>query len=295
MENQTTTIQKATVIGGIVLVVLNALLITGASVTGAPILTLVNTVVLTVFTFAHGVRRYGWRRFLLFFGIVFVVSWSYESLSVLTGFPFGNYNYTDNFIGPWIGLVPLMIMPAYFSMGYLSWTIATVLLDKRDAAVKGSEIVLLPLLASFVMVFWDLSMDPMNATIGQFWVWHDGGAYFGVPFVNFMGWFLCVFTFYFLFALVLRDRNSSQTQVTIRNRAFWVLPVLMYDTRTIQYFLNALLQENRPVTAPDGQVWWTGDIYQSLALVSLFTMIFFFLYAIVRIARSADLAASHKE
>ncbi len=38
----------------------------------------------------HGTFQYGLKKFLIFFGIVFIISSAYENLSVATGFPFGN-------------------------------------------------------------------------------------------------------------------------------------------------------------------------------------------------------------
>jgi len=53
-----------------------------------------------------------------------------------------------------------------------------------------------PVLASFIMVSWDLSMDPPRAMRDQSLIWHDGGGYCGVPFSNFMGWSSRVYTIF---------------------------------------------------------------------------------------------------
>ncbi|MCG8441176.1 MAG: carotenoid biosynthesis protein, partial [Caulobacterales bacterium] len=173
-------------------------------------------------------------------------------------------------------------------MGYFAWTIATILLDKRDVGVRGGEVIVLPVLATFVMVMWDLCMDPARATITGLWDWRNGGAYFGVPFVNFMGWSLCVFTFYFIFALTLRSKDSATPDPMIVSRVFWYLPVAMYASRTVQYAIDMLTEESVQISSRDGHVWWTGDIYQSLFLVSIFTMLFVSFYAAVRISMTAD-------
>ena len=96
----------------------------------------ISVAILMGFAIVHGIRRYGWRHFIVFFIVAFVISWSYETLSILTGFPFGHYVYTDN-LGPKLWLVPLLIMPAYFSMGYIAWTLAHVLLDRYDDRLAG--------------------------------------------------------------------------------------------------------------------------------------------------------------
>jgi putative membrane protein len=218
--------------------------------------------------------------------MIIVISWSYETSSILTGFPFGHYHYTDQ-LPPKIGLVPAIIMPAYFAMGYLSWTIASVLIGKRDSGISRSEILLMPILSSFVMVMWDMTMDPFNSTISEFWIWHGGGAYFGVPFVNFLGWYLCVLTFYLVFALFLHRTSATSAPTEFSLKAFWTLPILMYLSRTIEYFGN-MLYENIEITDQAGHLWHTADINESLALVSIFTMIFVGFLGLVLITRSDD-------
>jgi uncharacterized membrane protein len=95
------------------------------------IIPVISILVPTLFVAIHGSQRMGWRTLAVFFAIAFVVSWSYESLSIATGFPFGNYHYTNN-LGPKLGMVPLLIMPAYFAMAYVSWHLAHIVLDKFD-------------------------------------------------------------------------------------------------------------------------------------------------------------------
>jgi putative membrane protein len=278
-------ISRNLVVAGVIIVALTVLVIVIRSITDMTLLVKLTVALMVVFSFYHGVLLYGLGKMFFFVGAITVISWSYESLSILTGFPFGNYDYTDLLL-PKLGLVPVLIMPAYFSMGYLAWVIAAILLDKRDSSVKGSDVLLLPIISSFIMVMWDICMDPYNSTIIQYWIWKDGGAYFGVPLVNYLGWYLCVFTFYLVFALVLRaDKRNSEKPVFITNRAFWILPVLMYVVRTIEYFVH-LFRESVEVVAENGHVYWTGDIYGTLALMTIFTMHFVSFYAIVRVVKT---------
>src|SRR5437763_15547899 len=137
------------------------------------------------FALIHGSRQYGWRSIFVFAVICLAVSNAFENLSILTGFPFGHYHYCDNF-GQKLFLVPLLIGPAYLGMGYLSWTVARLILS--GVRPLADRLFALPVLASFLMVSWDLTFDPAASTIARSWVWHDGGEYFGVPVTNFLGW-----------------------------------------------------------------------------------------------------------
>jgi uncharacterized membrane protein len=248
----------------------------------------ISVAILMGFAIVHGMPRYGGVHFGVFFILTVVISWSYETSSILTGFPFGHYVYTDK-LGPKLWLVPLLIMPAYFSMGYIAWTLAHVLLDRFDDRLAGGEMVLVPALASFVMVMWDLCIDPASSTISGAWIWRDGGGYFGVPFVNFLGWYLCVVTIYLVFALYLR-RSAEWTRATnLGDRSTWTLPALMYAAVMLPRLIEPIAGDSVQVTSNDGHVWWTGDIHTASALVALFTMLFVTVLALVRVSRSPAL------
>lgn len=266
-------VNKKLVTTGTILVVLNAIIYFIKGATGIAWLGPASVVLITLFSFTHGVHRYGLKNMLYFFGMITIVSWSYETISVLTGFPFGNYHYTD-VLGPKLWLVPIVIMPAYFSTGYLSWVITTSLFNKDNASISKREILTLPIIASFIMVFWDLPMDPVNATITKMWIWTNGGEYFGIPFVNFLGWYLCVFTFYIIFAKRLSSKTTTTKQLYWNNKQYWVLPILMYLSIAAEYLGGALFAKARVVTSNTGQEFLTTDIYFSSTLIALFTMVF---------------------
>lgn len=238
---------------------------------------------MSAFALVHGLRTFGVRTIVVFFTLAFGISWSYETLSILTGFPFGHYHYSDR-LGPKLWLVPLLIMPAYFTVCYLSWRIAPVLLGRYGTALERRDLVVRPLVAASIMVMWDLSMDPARSTLDASWVWRDGGAYFGVPFVNFVGWFLCVYTIFQAFALYLwRTDVREPSRPLTSAAAWWRLPVLMYGALTVEFLAVALVAENTPLTAPDGTVWQSVDMYRALALVCVFTMGFVTLLALQRL------------
>src|SRR6266849_4046049 len=172
-----------------------------------------------VFFLVHGSVNYRFRDVLVFAAITLVVSNIFENISILTGFPFGHYYYTDG-LGPKLFLVPILIGPAYLGTGYLAWTLARVLLGANDKRLPGQQIWAVPVLASFLMVAWDLSFDPIASTIGHSWIWQQGGNYFGVPFSNYLGWFLTVFVFFQLFALYLRGRPNTPAAAQTSSRGY---------------------------------------------------------------------------
>ncbi|MEP7289755.1 MAG: carotenoid biosynthesis protein [Chloroflexota bacterium] len=241
------------------------------------------TFVPLVFFFVHGSRSYRLRDLLVFAAITLVVSNIFENMSILTGFPFTHYYYTD-ILGPKLFLVPVLIGPAYLGTGYLAWTIARVISGATDSRLPGHLSFTVPLLAAFMMVSWDLSSDPINATVYHGWIWVDGGSYFGVPFGNFLGWLLTTFVFLQLFALYLKRRPNVQSTDEQPSRIQSLQAILFYGLIAVGYLVNSLTGNmSGTVTDPAGMVWRLQDIYAVTALVAIFTMGAFTVLGLVKL------------
>lgn len=234
------------------------------------------TLVLFSFVLFFGSKRYGWRRLLIFFGITAVISWSMESLSIATGFPFGHYHYSSN-LGPKLGAVPLIIMPAYFANGFLAWTISHIFLTNLGTGITKRNLFQVPVIAALVMVMWDFCIDPVTSTIDHDWIWENGGSYFGVPIQNYFGWFLTVFLIYQTFALYLRWRGSREAPADPPEiplpKSYWFLAPVMFIGTAILGLVHPFAIKSNP------------EIYWSMFLATVMTMIFVSLLAIVLISR----------
>ncbi len=195
-----------------------------------------------------------------------------ENLSILTGFPFGHYYYTDA-LGPKITLVPILIFPSYIAFGYLAWVLSILIVG---GVRRGSTIfttVAVPLVASFMMVAWDLSLDPIASTINQTWVWTQGGGYFGVPISNFLGWSLTVYIFFQLFAMYLRKRGPTNPPAIPITHYLQI--ILVYMWTGVGFVLNYPFRPtNTTITDVVGHIWQTSDIYETTAISAIYTMIF---------------------
>ncbi len=234
-----------------------------------------------VFALIHGAMSYLWRGILIFFAICLVVGNIFENVGVRTGFPFGHYYFTD-LMGPKLFAVPIQLGLAYLGMAYLSWTLARLILGGMRNPLEGYRVVTLPLVAAFIMVAWDFSQDPVWSTILHLWIWQQGGAYFGVPVSNFLGWYLTVYVFYQLFALYLRGRSTNPEPLP---SGYWHVAVLFYAVSATGNILLALpLAGPTVVPDPTGVQWRVSDITGTCALVSIFTMGAFAVMAWVRLA-----------
>ncbi len=238
------------------------------------------------FVIYHGSLRYGWGGILAFIVIALVVSNILENVSILTGFPFGHYHYTDA-LGPKLFLVPVLIGPAYIGTGYLSWVIATVLVGDLRRESSAFTTFAVPFIAAFVMVVWDLCFDPSFSTIAHRWTWEQGGGYFGVPLTNYLGWFFTVFVFYLLFALYIRFGPVRQVESPAPPRAFYFQAVALYASLGVSFILQYLVVSNTQVTDASGASWQTSDILETSAIVSIYTMLFIAIFTTVKLIQGA--------
>jgi putative membrane protein len=246
-----------------------------------------------VFGLVHGALRYKWSGVLTFLVICLVVSNLLENISILTGFPFGHYHYTDA-LGPKLFLVPLLIGPAYFATGYLAWVLGTVLVGDVRRTSSAFTTFAVPFIASFTMVAWDLGFDPTSSTIHHTWIWEQGGGYFGVPLTNYLGWFFTVYVFFQLFALFLRFRRTgSKEEAPAFPRSYDAQALIMYAVIGLAFVVGYLGGGgNTPVTDAAGVVWHTGSIVEAEATVSIFTMIFTAALATVKLLQRPAAAPS---
>jgi uncharacterized membrane protein len=242
---------------------------------------------LLAFGFLHGWKRYGGKQLLIFLGIIFLVSSISENISLLTGVPFGRYYYSS-FLGPRFFSLPILVSLSYLGFGYISWILATKIIGDVRRNLGRFNLFIVPLVASFVLTAWNFCFDPTLSTVRGWWVWEQGGDYFGVPLSNFLGWFLTAFVFFQLFALYIWNRKPKPNSKTVFSNNFYYAAVFAYAGSTLafaaQYFLGANIQ----VVDTVGRSWQTSDIYAAALITSICTIFFIGLIAAIRINRSQE-------
>jgi uncharacterized membrane protein len=224
---------------------------------------------LAIFALVHGSVLYGVRGMSAFAAFCLGVGAACESLSLRTGFPFGHYAFTD-LMGPKVIQVPILLVLAYLGIGYCSWVPSLLILRGGSKPVTGARVITLPLLASFIMLAWDLSMEAIWSTIDRAWIWRNGGSFYGVPVSNFLGWFFAAFLSYQAFALYCR---ANPTLPAPSSRSYWRIPILCYGVcayGNLLIFRTGLFP--RAVTDATGRTWMTMDILVVCTLVSVLAM-----------------------
>ena len=253
--------------------------------TGIPRIALVSLDVLSAMAFAltHGARFYGIRAILVLTGICIVVGNVVENVGVITGFPFGRYEF-GTLMGPKLFHVPVLLGLAYIGMAYVSWMLARLILNAGVAGRSLRSIFVLPLLASLIMTTWDVAQDPVWATILHGWIWYDGGVWFGVPLSNYFGWYSTLLIIYMLFALYLSRSGIAERRIGIAGSEVvdcpsWPAP-LFYALCAAGNVLQ-LASRSAPVVVTDesGKTWHSAQIFGASAVVSVVCMGIFVLLA----------------
>lgn len=152
--------------------------------------------------------KWRWSRIVRIAATIAIITFGVEFIGSRTGLPFGHYHYTA-FLQPQLGGVPLLIPAAWFMMLPPSWAIAY--------RFRHSPI-LFATVSGAALTAWDLLLDPQMVQ-WQLWVWDQPGHYFGIPWLNFGGWFLTAF----LLTLLLRPFQLPQKPLLLVYTITWFL------------------------------------------------------------------------
>ena len=155
---------------------------------------------LLFFALGQAFYEMGIKKAIVFIVISAVVGFAAEVLGTSTGFPFGQYYYTD-FLGPKALGVPYVVPLVWFVIAYLAFSIA------QSAFIENKRrLITTAALAAFGAVSWDFLVDPMFSSYG-YWVWTKQylplPKLSGIPLTNFVGWFVLVALMISVFLLLV--------------------------------------------------------------------------------------------
>ena len=168
----------------------------------------VSLLVIAVLMILH--NAWGWQKLLRVVSSVVIMAWGLEWVGHTTDFPFGAYGYTAA-LQPQLGGVPLIIPLAWLMMLPPAWGLAATI----TGTARGWRFVVVSALA---FTAWDLFLDPQMVAWG-YWVWDVPGGYFGIPWVNFLGWFFGSA----LLTLIARPKSVPQGPLVVIYATTWVL------------------------------------------------------------------------
>ncbi len=237
---------------------------------------------LTAFFLIHAIGQWRGRELAAFAIVCFVISNLFENLSVMYSFPFGGFHHSEA-TGPRLFNIPWLATPTYMAMGYISWSVAQVLVGRTQPAHWRERVWSASIIAAFVFTMWDLSNDAVFHTINKAFFYDHPGPWFGVPMSNFAGWLLTTVLIYGAFSAWLA--RQAKRDLAIRSkpvRVYWQQAIAMYAVVALGGIFRNLTGRAVEVTLPNGDMWRSNDIYAAMTLTTLFTMIFCAVLAAIR-------------
>lgn len=161
-------------------------------------------------------QRWTLPRIVKVLSIVVFLTWGAELLGSRTGFPFGYYTYTAA-LEPKLGGVPLLIPLAWLMMLPPAWGVAESILIQSRQFLGRWYVWCFAFLSGMAFTAWDLYLDP-QMTKHDLWFWQDEGGYFGIPWINFLGWWLVSSTI----TLILRPAELPRKRLILIYSLIWI-------------------------------------------------------------------------
>lgn len=173
----------------------------------------------------HAWYYLGKRQAVVFFFVTVIGSMFLETLGVATGWLYGEYHYTYR-LGPlFLGLTPYLIPITWFMMLYPSFIMSTLIADRISIKNSILRVLIVSTLGGMIMTSWDLVLDPVMV-VQEHWVWDEVGAYFGIPFQNFFGWWLTSFVILLIHQWLVQ-RIDLKKNSTYDHLAKMVVPIYL--------------------------------------------------------------------
>jgi uncharacterized membrane protein len=225
------------------------LLVTGWGLPSLPVTEAGVAIFVALFSLFHSLATHGWRNTLALFSITAVVSWSFEQVGAATGLVYGAYHYSDA-LGPKLGHVPFAIPIAWYSMLYLSYAMARLI---TEGSVQRRRPGILPVLwqafvTGMVITAWDVLVDPLASGPNALsWIWEHGGAFYGVPTQNFVGWVMTGFTVIVCFRCY--ERFFPSRALGSQTRTVAALPLIVYGIIMVQMMVRHDAPTEWPILA----------------------------------------------
>ena len=153
----------------------------------------------------HGSMVWGWLNIVTFVIISFSIGIVMEIIGTKTGLIFGGKYEFDLKLspGPSLFSIPLIIPLSWSGLIYMSLNYCDLIMGNPFYLLYNQNITHL-FFPSILLVFLDLVLDPI-AVDEKRWMWKKSGSYYGVPFLNFVGWFFTTFLILYIFKVFQSD------------------------------------------------------------------------------------------
>jgi uncharacterized membrane protein len=151
------------------------------------------------FTLIHASKGMGFKGTTIFFSIALLSGFLSEYAGTAYGWIYGSYYYQS--LHPFFfGLVPLATPISWAIIIYACFTLTNMFYQgfggkeitrsKKNMSIAIGLLLLLSIIDGLIAVNLDMILDPVAVSPQvSGWIWIGGGAYFGIPISNYVGWF----------------------------------------------------------------------------------------------------------
>jgi len=207
----------------------------------SPLITYAVSNMAVVLCLIHCSMWAGWPSTIKIFLVTWLTGYFTEVLGVNFQFLYGLYYYPDVISGPLVLGVPPMAMLIYFPLGYTCFIMGRAVIGGLSKQVTGLRLIGVAIFAGLAMTTHDFSNDPFQSTVRGLWVWPNGGAYFGVPIQNFIGWFVLTSFFSIIVGLIANSASAMKYISTSRAPNFFLPVILLYLVFELPQMLRPIL------------------------------------------------------
>lgn len=158
--------------------------------------------------------HYGKKIGIIIFIGVFLSTFIVEYYGSSSQFLFGHYTYSDSF-APNVLDVPVAIGFAWVMV------IATGHAILMKLGVQNK--VLRAFFGGLLALLMDLILDPVAYQAKQYWIWHEPGIYYDIPWTNFFGWFIVAFCIHLLLSFIYVEKVNAIWQ----KRLVWLYGMIL--------------------------------------------------------------------
>ncbi len=148
---------------------------------GYPIISSLFPIIFALPMFYTLFRYYSFATTLALLTILSIFALGIETVGVLTGFPYGQFFYTDMFAYKLFDVTPIIV-----PFGWIPIVVGAYHLTQRFSLGSIHKNYLLFIV---LILLTDAIVDPGAVRLGM-WGYAEGGVYYGVPVSNFFGWIL---------------------------------------------------------------------------------------------------------
>ena len=179
----------------------------------------------SILFFIHGIIFWGLYNIIIFFCITVIISFFAEIIGSKTGCFFGGkYQYNIHNVPGYVYYgIPFLIPIAWFGIIYTGMNFCYFITGIQFPLDTFINNYLYIIFSSFLVMLLDVILDPI-AVDEKRWGWDKPGMYYGVPILNFIGWFLVPIIILFLFLQFFKPEHNSN----ISSFLFQYFPGLLF-------------------------------------------------------------------